>query len=139
MTDTGTTLLNERSYDRPQLGWLTRGVQLTFIAAVLVITYNSLIPTHPSDAPKYFDKVMHLGAYFVLTGLFAFAFPRTKLLTIFLVVSIYGAGIEVLQGTLAEGRTASLADLLANLIGAALAIGICAWIASQQKNQTLNS
>ncbi len=138
MSDIGARQGRWRAYLRPDFGLWTRLIQFVFLTALIVLTVNSLIPTHPSDAPKYFDKVMHLVAYFVLTGLMAFAFPRVKLFHIFLLTSIYGAVLEVLQGTLAQGRTASLADLLANLMGSAVAVFLYVRIVSRVQNQDLS-
>lgn len=105
------------SYARPTVKgivWLSR---LAYVAALIVLTYESLEPTMPSIDVTHIDKVMHALAYAVLTGLFAFALPKLKLWHVFLWPTVYGAFIEVAQELMPYDRTGSLWDLLANMAG----------------------
>ena len=101
---------------------------LAFIALglyLLLLAYFSLMPTVPSSA-EISDKILHFIAYGGLTALTAAAWPRLGLFRLLLFVSAIGALLELAQGLLGIGRTASFGDQLANMGGAALALLI--WI-----------
>jgi len=72
--------------------------------------------------PVHLDKVMHIGAYAVLAGLSRFGWTKLWGGTIFLLLAGFGIGIEILQHLMDVGRTGSVADALANIVGAALAL-----------------
>lgn len=83
------------------------------------------MPTVPSPA-EMSDKILHFIAYGGLTALAAAAWPRLGLFWLLLCASAVGALLELAQGCLGIGRTASFGDQLANMGGAALALLI--WI-----------
>ena len=78
------------------------------------------------------DKMLHSGAYFVLTSLWLFYYTlvrpqrkhRTGFLKIVGAIVAFGMLIEVLQGTLTSYRQPDWADILANTIGVFVAWGI---------------
>ncbi len=94
---------------------------LTF-AALTVILVMSLRPSVNMGSVLHMDKLVHLGAYAVLAGLVRFGWPKLWGGLIFLGLAIFGIGIELAQHYMAVGRTGSLADTLANILGAALAL-----------------
>lgn len=94
---------------------------LTF-AALMVVLVMSLRPSVNVGGPVHMDKIVHLGAYAVLAGLARLGWPRLWGGTLFLCLAVFGIGIEVAQHLMALGRTGSLADIIANLSGAALAL-----------------
>ena len=109
--------LNDPKYRCPEnrvFVWICR---VFCIMALLIMSYLGTIPTEPSDAPKYFDKVLHFGAFAVLTGLAILALPRTKLWPLIIGVTFYGVALEIVQGMMSLGRTASPFDVLANIAG----------------------
>ncbi|HER40824.1 MAG TPA: teicoplanin resistance protein VanZ [Salinimicrobium catena] len=81
------------------------------------------------------DKVMHGGAYFGLGLLWMFFVIYNyknnkflaKIVTILLVVIVFGIFIEVLQDRLTTYRQLDLYDVLANSIGVVSA-GIIVWL-----------
>ncbi len=105
---------------------LRKGFVGLWLAYTALLTYLSLVSTVPG-APEMSDKVMHFLAYGGLTGLMGLAFPTAKLWRIFLVASLVGICLEFGQAVLSVGRTASFADQIANMGGAALAV-FC-WLA----------
>ena len=111
-----------RVYARPEFGFFSRIIEALFVLAFMTVTVVSLIPTETPSSAGHFDKVMHLVSYFVLTMLTLFAVRSPRLTVVFLAVSLYGALIEIAQGQIGTGRSPSLGDFLANLIGAGLAI-----------------
>jgi len=92
------------------------------IISLLIITYMSLQPAIPSGNIPYFDKLMHLGAYAVLAGLWRLGWPKFWGGWIFLGLAIFGIAIEFAQHMMGLGRTGSIADAVANMSGAGLAL-----------------
>ena len=109
------------SYDRPFKSGVTHLLKALFILAVFIITYESLVPTDSTATINHFDKIVHFGAYFILMALAAFAYPKSRLIYLTGGVIIIGAAIEAAQGLMNIGRSASLGDLLANMLGACFA------------------
>ena len=96
---------------------------LSVLFAGLII-WQSLITVGPSQSVQHFDKIMHLGVYALLAGTIRLGWWNVWGGFILIFCAGLGLGMEVLQGMIAEGRTASLYDALANVIGAALALFI---------------
>lgn len=96
----------------------------------------------PSVGIKGLDKVMHCGMFFVQAGTFCFEYLRiTKKLPssmyTLIGLGIFGLATEVMQ-LFASKRSFDLKDLVADLVGIALAIVL--WqsieIAKRIKNKT---
>ena len=92
------------------------------IAALLTVLVMSLRPSAITGGPANIDKVLHLVAYGVLAGLARLGWPKLWGGTIFLGLAVFGIGIEIAQHLMPLGRTGSLADTAANLLGTALAL-----------------
>lgn len=90
------------------------------VLAIAVIVVMSLRPSVSMGGIAHIDKVLHLGAYAVLAGLARLGWPKLWGGWIFLTLAILGIGIEIAQHLMNLGRTGSLADIAANLIGAGL-------------------
>jgi VanZ family protein len=111
---------------------------LTYFAVgyTVLLTIGSLINTgEVVETPNNFDKVVHLVAYFGLGFLWMIWFIYKKpedtkrqgiqrLIIIVVLAVVYGIGIEVLQGVLTSYRIADRWDILANTIGAGLALPV---------------
>ncbi|MGF1685697.1 VanZ family protein [Photobacterium japonica] len=63
------------------------------------------------------DKILHFGVYGLFTCLGFLAVPRHRFQLCCLLLALYGAGLEYLQGIDMAGREASWADGAANVIG----------------------
>ncbi|MCM2680551.1 VanZ family protein [Echinimonas agarilytica] len=88
-----------------------------FVSALITVTWTCLMPLdEPVVNINNFDKVMHLGAYFVLAGLFERSFPNHFIKVGIIALIAYSGLIELLQGQTGY-RSASLADLIANSLG----------------------
>ncbi len=118
--------MNASPYIRPRLRLWVWAFRILLGLALIIMTFEALVPSIPSDAPLYFDKILHFGAFAVLTGLTLFAMPRIKLTFIFAWLTVYGGMIEAGQGLMNWGRTASLFDLMANIVGTGVILGL--WI-----------
>lgn len=92
------------------------------LAALLVVLVMSLRPSLSVGGAQHIDKVLHLGAYAVLAGLSRLGWPNIWGGWLFSFWAIFGIGIEIAQHTMAWGRTGSLADIIANLTGAAITL-----------------
>lgn len=83
-------------------------------------------PTFP-----YQDKVFHLVAFGCLTGPAALALPRRYLGFWLAHMVALAAGIEVVQELAGDGRTGSVADFLADIVGIAAAFALARAIRSR--------
>jgi VanZ family protein len=77
-----------------------------------------------------FDKWVHAGMFYILTFLLIRGFkldtaPRlvrpSPLLVAFLLCTLYGGLLEIMQGTLFEERSADMYDFIANTFGSGMA------------------
>jgi VanZ family protein len=115
------------------------GARILLIIAVLytlLITSLSLIQLGKISIGDFnpTDKMMHLGAYFVLAFAWFFYYlfkiqeESLKIKGFFnisILIILFGMLIEVLQGALTDYRDPDWADMLANSIGVLLALGMC--------------
>ncbi|MCH3884051.1 VanZ family protein [Tenacibaculum aquimarinum] len=99
------------------------------IAITIAIAVLSLIKlgNQPVVAISNIDKIEHLIAYLVLTLSWLFAVRATlsknKIkYSVVIGCILYGIIIEVLQGTITDYREASYLDMLANTLGAIIAM-----------------
>lgn len=97
-----------------------------------VIAYFSLTPSSnlPVVAIPYVDKLVHVSFHFAFT-LFWFLFFKKRLgsqnvseplVFAFIFSVFFGVVIEILQGSCTLTRRADVIDVLANMIGAVLAV-----------------
>jgi VanZ family protein len=101
-----------------------------FVIGALAVTVLSLAPVQTLPTLDLSDKINHAIAYAFLaaTGCFGFgAFSRRAQFVIVVSLSLFGGLIEVLQPL--SGRSASVADTLANQIGIGLG-WLLAWKAA---------
>lgn len=113
--------MTQSIFDRPNHPAWVWFCRLVLLCAVIILPYYSLIPSS-SISVSASDKVLHFVAYAIIASLGAAAFPHMRLLYIFLVTATLGAVLEFAQAMISTGRTASLADQIANMGGAALVI-----------------
>jgi|LauGreSBDMM110SN_4_FD.fasta_scaffold35209_1 VanZ family protein len=73
------------------------------------------------------DKVMHLGTYFIMAMLIGLAFRKMPLPIVLLLTVSVGAGDEVAQKYI-PGRSADIGDYAADALGCLLAILPDYWI-----------
>ena len=107
--------LEPRNTDAPRpdagLRWAGR---ILFLTAIVLITDLALQPGFEMPARLFgSDKIEHVGAFLVLTLLAKMGWPTRSRILIGLILFLYGFAIEYLQSTSAIGRTASIADLVA--------------------------
>lgn len=99
------------------------------LAAALIIAIIASIPG-PAGAPSLFgwDKLDHLSAFAALALLGRAGWPGQPRWAIAAGLFLYGAGIELLQGSPLINRVASVSDLAANAVGIALGLAAALWL-----------
>lgn len=93
------------------------------------VAFLSLTPSASLPAMSYSDKFYHVIAYLAITASFGIGLPHIRLIWIMALSLLFGIGIEVAQYATALGRSFSLLDVLANLVGTVLAGALVAWLA----------
>jgi LPXTG-motif cell wall-anchored protein len=101
---------------------MTTGWKLAFWTCALAILILSLVPVTPELPTTGWDKSNHFLGFFVLTMLGLAAYPRRPVIVLAGLL-LYGGLIEILQA-FTTYRSAELADLMADGIGVAAAIGL---------------
>lgn len=106
----------------------------------LFILVGCLFPGRelPHTSVPFADKWTH----FVMFGLFTFlwllaldSISRARLVKVFVIATLYGAVVEILQGLLAFlGRSAELMDAVADAVGALL--GVLVYVACARAAKT---
>lgn len=90
--------------------WFAMGA--SFFAAIMPMA------SAPPGAPN--DKIQHIVAFAVLTGLCCLAYPSAPLRRVFVGLLAFGAMIEIAQAVPAFGRSSEWLDLAAD--GASTAV-----------------
>lgn len=109
---------------------------LPSIAFAVLLLVASLVPAPETGGPSLpaplgiaLDKWVHAGSYGALTVLLAWSRGSRDLAAVAVLVAVavgYGGGIELLQG-LVPSRSPSVADAVANTVGAVVGGGL--WMA----------
>jgi len=94
------------------------------LACALVIAVLSLLPGSDLPAQNLNDKLNHFIAYGALTGAAVVGRGRKSLLWVAVSVTAYGLALEVLQGIMPYGRSASWLDAVANTGGVLIGVGL---------------
>lgn len=100
-----------------------RGWRALLWALVLTICWLAFDPKPPPAADTGHDKLSHALAFLVLAVCAVRAHPAQPLHRLFGALLAFGALIEVVQSRI-PGRSAEWADLLADAIGAMLALAL---------------
>lgn len=98
-----------------------------------LLFYFTLIPSDslPNDLKDISDKPLHMLIFFIWSGLIMLAiarYPKTKVLSkiqltgVWLLCTLVGGLIEILQDTLITGRRGDWLDFLSNSLGAMLMV-----------------
>lgn len=86
--------------------------------------WQSLVPAGTGGAIPHMDKLLHGIVYALLAMGVSVAWPRLSKIYILIGCMALGAVLEVVQGIMALGRTASVWDGLANSVGTVLGLSI---------------
>ncbi|MDE2563563.1 MAG: hypothetical protein KGL48_15070 [Sphingomonadales bacterium] len=92
-----------------------------FWVLVAVALFFALAPARV-DPIRINDKLQHMAAFFVLTGVALLAWPRISRLRLVVVLSLYGALIEVLQAIPTLHRDSDWHDWAADTVAILIAV-----------------
>ena len=101
---------------------------ITSLLVAVAIAILSLVPGQDLPDVHLSDKAEHAIAYMVLAGLICFWLGRERIVRGVIVAVGYGAVLEFAQALAGTGRTPSLLDAGANLLGACIGAAL-AWAA----------
>ncbi|KAG8669881.1 hypothetical protein FPOAC2_09223 [Fusarium poae] len=100
-----------------------------FLVLLLIAAYVGLTSIQLGQYVN--DKVLHFITFFILSVVFYWIVDtnRRRVMNMTLVVCtiILGVGSEFVQSFLDNGREFDLHDIVANLIGSLLGVGLCSW------------
>jgi hypothetical protein len=119
---------------------LIRLAQVGFFAALIFTFYSAVIPPKHALQLVPWDKAEHFIAFYALTGLAVAGFPKGRLWVIAVLLSSFGALIEIVQGLPIVHRDRDFWDWVADTIAiiAALSPMLLGWwrrqVNSGQKN-----
>ena len=114
-------------------GALSRGVFAVAVLVSLAVLFAP--PSDVPDSPPGVDKIVHASLFLVLALTGRWAGVGRAVLAGLLV--LYAAGSEVVQGLDAVGRTASVADWLADVVG--VLAGLAVWSAVVRRRSAVRS
>ena len=114
-------------------GALSRGVFAVAVLVSLAVLFAP--PSDVPDSPPGVDKVVHASLFLVLAVTGRWAGMRQAALAGLLV--LYAAGSEVVQGLDAVGRSASVADWLADVAG--VLAGLAVWAALARRRRAVRT
>jgi VanZ family protein len=103
---------------RPGL-WMTGALLIA-----LAIVVGSLLPGPVVQSVSSWDKLEHAGAYLVLALWLAGMADRSRYVRAAGAAFLLGAGIEAAQALLTETREGDVLDLVANGVGALVALAM---------------
>ena len=99
-----------------------RYVRPAFFAAAAFAFVMATLPHPPELIGHPSDKIQHLLAFATLGILAAYGFAQRSILTLFAGLSIYGAGIEIVQAIPALHRDSDIVDLLVDMVAAGVTL-----------------
>lgn len=101
----------------------------------LAIIYLSLIPSEGVPAAQISDKIRHFMAYAALAAPLTLALGRQRALIALICATLLGAGLEIAQMLGDAGREGSVADGVANFLGALLGAG-AVWLLTARPSRS---
>lgn len=102
---------------------LRRYAGYTSLAIAATIACLSLVSNGALPSVSGSDKVKHFIAYAGLAAPMIVWLGARRVIWVIAMATAFGFGIEIIQGLMTAGRTPSLGDALANLLGAMFGAG----------------
>ncbi|HEX8643940.1 MAG TPA: hypothetical protein VF702_08510 [Allosphingosinicella sp.] len=110
-------------------------LRLAFWAALLFALVMAVLPQPPDVPGEPSDKVLHILAFSVLAALAAFAYRAAPLGRIGLLLSAFGALIEIVQSVPLLHRDADLVDWIADTAALAAVLSLFALRRAQERRR----
>ncbi|KAK3348324.1 hypothetical protein B0H65DRAFT_548107 [Neurospora tetraspora] len=103
-----------------------------FAALLLLSAYAGLSSLHMPQGALLNDKTLHFFVFFLLTTTFYWILDTTRRRILHLTLSVctlgMGVGSEFVQAAIPDnGREFDPYDILANLVGSLMGLGLCGW------------
>lgn len=138
------TSVSERNFKRKPVKRLVHYIPT--VVVICSIAYLSLIRETGFSLPLFFgwDKVVHFIMYFVLAAVMLMDTrrdkrqSRTAVTVIFVLCTLYGGVIEILQERFFYPRTGDWWDWAADSVGAAIGICVMLLLWNQQKKEGIS-
>jgi hypothetical protein len=105
---------------------MIRLFRLAFWAAAAFAFVMAVLPQPPGLAVS--DKLQHITAFLVITGLGCAAYPRMPRARLLLAMIAFGGVIELVQLVPELGRDGEWSDWLADILAVAAALGFAHWV-----------
>jgi hypothetical protein len=106
----------------PSISLLMRVARLAFFAALIFTFYSAVMPPSHVVQLTPWDKATHFIAFYVLTALAVSAFPKQNLFAVAVMLSGFGALIEIVQGLPMVHRDRDFWDWVADTIAISCAL-----------------
>jgi hypothetical protein len=107
--------------------------RISFWATSLFVLVIALWPMPPAVAVDVSDKIQHAAAFATLALLALWAFPRSSAVWIVAGLSLFGAFIEVAQGTPLIHRDMDVFDWVADTVACALVVLALRWFVARKR------
>jgi len=108
-------------------------LRAAFWAAAIFAFVMALVPRPPPVPGNPSDKLLHAIAFATLGLLGSFAYPRVRAIWLILSLSLFGALIEILQGTALIHRDRDPFDWVADTIACAAVLLALRWLAARRR------
>jgi len=102
-------------------------LRAAFWAAAFLALVMAAMPEPPQLPGGPNDKFQHIAAFVALGSLASFAYPRASAVKIGLLLSLFGALIELVQAIPALRRDSDPVDWIADTAAAALILIVLRW------------
>ena len=105
-------------------------IRVALYCAIIFAVVMASLPHPPRLPGMSADKIQHMTAFATIGALAALGYPKTRLFTLFALLSALGGGIELIQAIPALNRDSDWMDWLADM--AAGLVALCAIRALQR-------
>jgi hypothetical protein len=107
--------------DYPDLPF-QRAARIAFVLAAIFAFVMAALPHPPPIPGQPSDKLLHMLAFATLGALGAAGFPGRSVIRLFVVLSLFGGVIELVQAIPMLNRDSEWADLVADMAAALVAL-----------------
>lgn len=105
------------------MAWRRASALLVAVIVVATLMPQAQVPVTAEDV----DKVEHLAAYVLLAVWFTGLVPRREYWKVAAGLASLGIVLEFLQQAMALGRSGDALDVVANVLGLAIGVGLAFW------------
>lgn len=123
-------------------GWHTpstsstqRAARIAFWVAAIFAFVLAVLPHPPRIPGDPADKILHVVAFATLGILAAFGFRGRSVRFLFAALAGFGALIEIVQAIPMLNRDSELADWLADMAAAIVALGATRWLIARRERR----